>query len=122
MTTDGEDLDQYETAYEALAERKTIRIELGNNNTITLNMGNKEDKAKRDMLTQEENEVQDNIKVIMENRNQVKIICYNGFVVFRIPSVPPVGDWGRLGRASSWPQIRRWDRRRCTRVGRVVCA
>jgi hypothetical protein len=29
-----------------------------------------------------------------------------------IPSVPPVGSWGRLG-ASSWPQIRRWDRRRC---------
>ena len=29
-----------------------------------------------------------------------------------IPSVPPVGGWGRLG-ASSWPQIRRWDRRRC---------
>ena len=49
MIADGEDLDQYETAYEALAERKTIRIELENNNTITLNMGNKEDKAKRDM-------------------------------------------------------------------------
>jgi hypothetical protein len=31
-----------------------------------------------------------------------------------IPSVPPVGGWGRLG-ASSWPQIRRWDRRRCCR-------
>ena len=29
-----------------------------------------------------------------------------------IPSVPPVGGWGRLG-ASSWPQIRRWYRRRC---------
>ena len=29
-----------------------------------------------------------------------------------IPYVPPVGGWGRLG-ASSWPQIRRWDRRRC---------
>jgi hypothetical protein len=29
-----------------------------------------------------------------------------------IPSVTPVGGWGRLG-ASSWPQIRRWDRRRC---------
>ena len=29
-----------------------------------------------------------------------------------IPSVPPVGGWGRLG-ASSWPQIRRWDYRRC---------
>jgi hypothetical protein len=29
-----------------------------------------------------------------------------------IPSVPPVGGWGRLG-ASSRPQIRRWDRRRC---------
>ena len=29
-----------------------------------------------------------------------------------IPSVPPVGGWGRLG-ASSWPQIRRCDRRRC---------
>jgi hypothetical protein len=33
-------------------------------------------------------------------------------VVFR-PAYPPwVGGWGRLG-ASSWPQIRRWDRRRC---------
>jgi hypothetical protein len=31
-----------------------------------------------------------------------------------IPSVPPVGGWGRLG-PSSWPQIRRWDRRRCCR-------
>jgi hypothetical protein len=31
-------------------------------------------------------------------------------VVFR-PYPPPVGGWGRLG-ASSWPQIRRWDRRR----------
>jgi hypothetical protein len=31
-----------------------------------------------------------------------------------IPSVPPVGGWGRLG-SSSWPQIRRWDRRRCCR-------
>jgi hypothetical protein len=36
-------------------------------------------------------------------------------VVFR--PYPPVGGsrrggWGRLG-ASSWPQIRRWDRRRC---------
>ena len=29
-----------------------------------------------------------------------------------IPSVPPVGGWGRLG-ASSWAQIRRWYRRRC---------
>jgi hypothetical protein len=29
-----------------------------------------------------------------------------------IPSVPPVGGWGRIG-ASSWPQIRRWDRRWC---------
>jgi hypothetical protein len=29
-----------------------------------------------------------------------------------VPSVPPVGGWARLG-ASSWPQIRRWDRRRC---------
>jgi hypothetical protein len=42
-------------------------------------MGNKEDKAKRDMLTHKENEVQDNIKVIMENRNQVKAIGYQGF-------------------------------------------
>jgi hypothetical protein len=29
-----------------------------------------------------------------------------------IPSVPTVGGWGRLG-ASSCPQIRRWNRRRC---------
>jgi hypothetical protein len=33
-------------------------------------------------------------------------------VVFRPCPLPPVGGWGRLG-ASSWPQIRRWDRRRC---------
>jgi hypothetical protein len=33
-----------------------------------------------------------------------------------IPAVPPVGGWGRLG-ASSWPQIRRWDYRRC--CGRI---
>jgi hypothetical protein len=50
------------------------------NSTTTLNMSNKEDKAKRDMLTQKENEVQDNIKVITENRNQFKIVGYNGFV------------------------------------------
>jgi hypothetical protein len=62
-----------------LAEKKTTRIEMGNNNTITLNMGNKADKAKREMLTQEENEVQDNIKVITENGYQVKSIGYNGF-------------------------------------------
>jgi hypothetical protein len=30
----------------------------------------------------------------------------------RIPSVPPVGGWSRLG-ASSRPQIGRWDRRQC---------
>jgi hypothetical protein len=28
------------------------------------------------------------------------------------PSIPPVGGWVRLG-ASSWPKIRRWDRRQC---------
>jgi hypothetical protein len=33
-------------------------------------------------------------------------------VVFR--PYPPMGGWGRLG-ASSRPQIRRWDRRRCCR-------
>ena len=79
MVADGEDVDHLEAAYEALATRKTIRAELENSNTITPNMGNKEDKAKRDMLTHKENEVQDNIKVIMENRYQVKIICYNGY-------------------------------------------
>ena len=79
MIADGEDLDHLEAAYEALAARKTIRVEFENNNTIILSMGNKEDKAKRDMLTHKENEVQDNIKVIMENRNQVKAIGYNGF-------------------------------------------
>jgi hypothetical protein len=31
---DGEDLDQFEAAYEALAARKTIKVELENNNTI----------------------------------------------------------------------------------------
>jgi hypothetical protein len=80
MIADEEDLDHFDTAYEAFAERRTARIDLGNNSIITLDMGNKADKAQRDMLTQEENEVQDNIKVIMENRNQVKIICYKGFV------------------------------------------
>ena len=79
MIADGEDLDQFEAAYEALAARKTTKAELENNNTITLNMGNKEDKDKRDMLTHKENEVQDNIKVITENRSQFKIIGYQGF-------------------------------------------
>jgi hypothetical protein len=31
----------------------------------------------------------------------------------RIPSVPPVGGWSRLGASSSRPQIGRWDRRQC---------
>jgi hypothetical protein len=79
MVADGEDVDHLEAAYEALATRKTISVEL-ENSTITLNMGNKEDKAKRDMLTHKENEVQDNIKVITENRNQFKTIGYKGFV------------------------------------------
>ena len=70
MVANGEDVGHLEAAYEALATRKTISVEL-EDSTITLNMSSKEDKAKRDMLTQKENEVQDNIKVIMENRNQV---------------------------------------------------
>jgi hypothetical protein len=36
-------------------------------------MATKEDRAKRGMLTQEENEIQDNINVITENRNQFKM-------------------------------------------------
>jgi hypothetical protein len=55
-----------------LAARKTITAEL-ENSTITLNMATKEDRAKRGMLTQEENEIQDNINVITENRNQFKM-------------------------------------------------
>jgi hypothetical protein len=78
MVADGEDVDHLEAAHEALATRKPISAEL-ENSAIALNMGNKEDKAKRDMLTQKENEVQDNIKVITENRNQFKIIGYKGF-------------------------------------------
>jgi hypothetical protein len=31
------------------------------------------------VLTQEENEIQDNINVITENRNQFKIIAYKGY-------------------------------------------
>ena len=79
MVTDEEDVDYFENAYEAFAERRTLKIDLGNNNIITLTMGNKADRAQRDMLTQEENEVQDNIQIIKENRYQVKIICYNGY-------------------------------------------
>jgi hypothetical protein len=74
----GEDLVHIEAAYEALATRKTISIEL-ENSTITLNMATKEDKAKRGMLTQKENEIQDNINVITENRNQFKIIAFKGY-------------------------------------------
>jgi hypothetical protein len=79
MVANGEDLDHIEAAYEALAARKTITIELENITTTTLNMATKEDKAKRGMLTQKENEIQDNINVIMENRNQFKIIAYKGY-------------------------------------------
>jgi hypothetical protein len=46
MAANGEDLDHIEAAYEALAARKTIAVEL-ENSTITLNMATKEDKAKR---------------------------------------------------------------------------
>jgi len=79
MVAGEEDVDYYENAYESLAETVTIKADLGNNNIITLTMGNKEERAQRDMLTQEENEVQDNIQVIKENRYQVKIISYNGY-------------------------------------------
>jgi hypothetical protein len=78
MVANGEDIDHLEAAYEAIATRKTIAVEL-ENITITLNMSSKEDKAKRDMLTQKENEIQDNINVITENRNQFKIIAYKGY-------------------------------------------
>ena len=78
MAANGEDVDHLEAAYEAIAKRKTITAEL-ENSTITLNMSNKEDKAKRDMLTQKENEIQDNINVITENRNQFKTIAYKGY-------------------------------------------
>jgi hypothetical protein len=73
MVANEEDLDHTEAAYEALAARKTIALEL-ENSTTTPNMTTKEDKAKRGMLTQKENEIQDNINVIMENRNQFKVI------------------------------------------------
>ena len=78
MVANEEDVDHFEAVYEALATRKTIGVEL-EDSTITLNMSSKEDKAKRDMLTQKENEVQDNINVITENRNQFKIIAYKGY-------------------------------------------
>ena len=79
MVAGEEDVDYYENAYESLAETVTIKADLGNNNIITLTMGNKEERAQRDLLTQEEKEVQDNIQVIKENRYQVKIISYNGY-------------------------------------------
>jgi hypothetical protein len=74
MVANGEDLDHIEAAYEALGARKTISIEL-ENSTITLNMATKEDRAKRGMVTQKENEIQDNINAITENRNQVPPCC-----------------------------------------------
>ena len=77
MVAGEEDLDYYENAYESLAETVTIKADLGNNNIITLTMGNKEERAQRDLLTQEEKEVQDNIQVIKENRYQVKIISFS---------------------------------------------
>jgi hypothetical protein len=78
MAANGEDVDHIEAAYEAIVARKTIPVEL-ENSTITLNMGTKEDRAKRDMLTQKENEIQDNINVITENRNQFKTLAYKGY-------------------------------------------
>jgi hypothetical protein len=72
MVANGDDLDHIEAAYEALAVKKTITVEL-ENSTTTLNMVTKEDKAKRGMLTTEENEIQDNANVITENRNQFKM-------------------------------------------------
>jgi hypothetical protein len=72
MVADGEDVDHLEAAYEALATRKTVSVGL-KNSTITLNMSNKEDKAKRDMLTQKENEVQDNINVQRDHGKQEPI-------------------------------------------------
>jgi hypothetical protein len=79
MVANGEDADHFEAAYEAFAARKTVTAEL-ENSTITLSMATKEDKAKRGMLiTQKENEIQDNINVITENRNQFKTIAYKGY-------------------------------------------
>jgi hypothetical protein len=46
MVANGEDVDHLEAAYEAIAKRKTISVEL-ENSTITLNMSSKEDKAKK---------------------------------------------------------------------------
>ena len=91
MVANGEDVDHLEAAYEAIATRKTIAVEL-ENIAITLNMSCKEDKAKRDMLTQKENEIQDNINVITENRNQFKIIAYKGFGHDTISNYRPKRD------------------------------
>jgi FtsZ-binding cell division protein ZapB len=60
-----------------MAQKGSIKIALGEK-TITLHMTTKEDKAKKSMLTQEESEVQDNIRKIINDRNQVKALGYNG--------------------------------------------
>ena len=78
MAANEDDLDHIEAAYEALAAKKTIAVEL-ENSTITLTMVTKEDKAKRGLLTTEENEIQDSANAITENRNQFKIIAYKGY-------------------------------------------
>jgi hypothetical protein len=72
MVANGEDVDYIEAAYETLATRRTVNVDLGDS-TITLNMVTKEDRAKRGMLTQEENEIQDNIKHQSDHRKQVPI-------------------------------------------------
>jgi hypothetical protein len=77
MVAKGENVDRIEAAYEALALMETIKVNLGDR-IIALNMVTKGDKAKRGMLTQGENEIQDNIKAIIDNRNQIKAIGYKG--------------------------------------------
>jgi hypothetical protein len=56
---------------------ETIKANLGDR-IITPSMATKGGKAKRGMLTQGENEIQDNIKTITDNRNQIKAIGYKG--------------------------------------------
>jgi hypothetical protein len=77
MVAKGESVDHIEAAYDAIAQLETIKANLGDR-IITLSMVTKGDKAKRGMLSQGENEIQDNIKTITDNRSQIKTIGYKG--------------------------------------------
>jgi hypothetical protein len=55
MAAKEEDLDHFETAYEVMAQKGSIKITIGDK-AIALNMATKKERANRSMLTQEESE------------------------------------------------------------------